>query len=263
MSYEEYQNLHVHIEQGVSFVTIDHPPMNLMNREMVRQLSRFLDEVEQDHAVRVIVFESALPGFFLGNFDLQGLQTPPPVGPKAGTLTPFHLLTERYRTSPKVTIACIDGRTSGGGWEFTLALDMRFAARKGALFLQQDVLGGFIPGGGATQRLPRLLGRARALEVMLSAQEVDAELAERYGWINRSFPDAELGPFVKQLAFRIASLPSYTLHMLKQAVDDGLPSFYDGLREEAYLCEQSRSYPESVERVAQIVARGAKPEQEA
>lgn len=112
MSYEDYQSLQVHIEQGANFVTIDHPPMNLMNREMIKQLSRFLDEVEQDHAVRVIVFESALPGFFLGNFDLQGLQTPPPVGPKAGTLMPFHLLTERYRTSPKVTIACIDGRTS-------------------------------------------------------------------------------------------------------------------------------------------------------
>jgi enoyl-CoA hydratase/carnithine racemase len=263
MSYEEYQNLHVRVEQGVSFVTIDHPPFNLMNREMVRQLSRLLDEVEQDTAVRVLVFESAHPGFFLGNFDLQGLQTPPPAGPKAGTLTPFHLLTERYRTSPKVTIACIDGRASGGGGEFTLALDMRFAAKESALFLQQDVIGGFIPGGGATQRLPRLLGRARALEVMLSAQEVDAELAERYGWVNRSFPRAELGPFVKQLAFRIASFPSYTLQMVKQAVDEGLPSFYDGLREEAYLCDQSRSFPESVERVKHLVARGAKPEQEA
>ena len=262
MSYENYQNLRVRLEQGVSFVSIDHPPLNLISSDMVRQLSRFLDEVEQDDAVRVIVFESAHPGFFLGNYDLQGLQALPPAGPKAGTLTPFHLLTERYRTSPKVTIACIDGRASGGGGEFTLALDMRFAAKESALFLQQDVIGGFIPGGGATQRLPRLLGRARALEVILSAQEVDAELAERYGWVNRSFPSVELGPFVKQLAFRIASFPSYTLQMVKQAVDDGLPSFYDGLREEAYLCEQSRSFPESVKRVQQIVARGAKPEQE-
>ena len=263
MSYEEYQNLHVRVEQGVSFVTIDHPPMNLMNREMVRQLSRFLDEVEQDTAVRVIVFESAHPGYFLGNYELPGLQTLPPPGPKAGTLTPFHLLTERYRTSPKVSIACIDGRTSGGGGEFTMALDMRFAAKESAIFLQQDVVGGFIPGGGATQRLPRLVGRARALEVILSAEAVDADLAERYGWVNRSLPRAELSPFVQQLAFQIASIPGYTLQMVKQAVDEGLPSFYDGLREEAYLCEQSRSFPESVERVKQIVARGAKPEQEA
>jgi enoyl-CoA hydratase/carnithine racemase len=98
MSYEAYQHLHIRVEQGVSFVTIDHPPRNLMNRELVKQLSRFLEEVEQDTAVRVIVFESAHPGFFLGNFELERLQTLPPAGPKAGTLTPFHLLTERYRT---------------------------------------------------------------------------------------------------------------------------------------------------------------------
>src|SRR5258706_8714095 len=232
-----------------------------MNGEMVRQLSRLLDEIEQDPAVRVIVFESAHPGYFLGNYELPGLQTLPPAGPKAGTLTPFHLLPERYRTSPKVSIACIDGRTSGGGSEFTMALDMRFAAKESAIFLQQDVVGGFIPRGGATQRLPQLVGRARALEVILSAEAVDADAAERYGWVNRSLPRAELSPFVQQLAFQIAFLPGYTLQMVKQAVDEGLPSFYDGLREEAYLCTLSRSFPESVERIEHILAHGAPTEE--
>jgi enoyl-CoA hydratase/carnithine racemase len=257
MRYSDYQSLAIRRERGVAFVTINHPPMNLLDVPLVKELSNFLDEAQSDDAVRVIVFESADPEYFLAHYDVQDLLTRPVQPGKAGTITSsFQQFVERYRTSPKVTIARIEGRVRGGGSEFVLALDMRFAAKERAIFGQPEVSLGIIPGGGATQRLPRLLGRARALEIILGSQDFDAEQAERYGWVNRALPSTEIGSFVEQLAFRIASFSPDALQLAKQAVDAGARPFEEGLREESYLFDQAMATPEGVRRMQQFLAGG-------
>jgi enoyl-CoA hydratase/carnithine racemase len=257
MSYTDYQSLAIRRERGVAFVTINHPPMNLLDVPLVKELSNFLDEAQSDDAVRVIVFESADPEYFLAHYEVQDLLTRPVQPGKAGTITSsFQQFVERYRTSPKVTIARIEGRVRGGGSEFVLALDMRFAAKERAIFGQPEVSLGIIPGGGATQRLPRLLGRARALEIILGSQDFDAEQAERYGWVNRALPSTEIGSFVEQLAFRIASFSPDALRLAKQAVDAGARPFEEGLREEGYLFDQAMATPEGVRRMQQFLAGG-------
>jgi enoyl-CoA hydratase/carnithine racemase len=257
MSYTDYQSLAIRRERGVAFVTINHPPMNLLDVPLVKELSNFLDEAQSDDAVRVIVFESADPEYFLAHYDVQDVLTRPVQPGKAGTITSsFQQFVERYRTSPKVTIARIEGRVRGGGSEFVLALDMRFAAKARAIFGQLEVSLGIIPGGGATQRLPRLLGRARALEIILGSQDFDAEQAERYGWVNRALPSTEIGSFVEQLAFRIASFSPDALRLAKQAVDAGARPFEEGLREESYLFDQAMATPEGVRRMQQFLAGG-------
>jgi enoyl-CoA hydratase/carnithine racemase len=256
MSYTNYEFLRIRGEGGVAFVTISHPPINLLDVALVKELGRFIDEVQDDDAVRVIVFESADPDFFIAHYDVQDLLTRPVSLAKAGILKPFHLLLERYRTLPKITIARIEGRVRGAGSEFVLALDMRFAASERAIFGQPEVSLGIIPGGGATQHLPRLLGRSRALEVILSSQDMDAELAERYGWVNRALPSTEIGSFVEQLAFRIASFEPDAIRLAKQAIDAATPPLYDGLREESYLFEQARATPGGVRRMKQFLAGG-------
>ena len=257
MKYSSYQGLSLRRERGVAFVMINYPPMNLLDVPLVKELSSFLDEAQSDDAVRVIVFESSDPEYFLAHYDIQDLLTRPVQPGKAGTITSaFQQLVERYRTSPKVTIASIEGRDRGAGNEFLLALDMRFASKERAIFGQPEVSLGSIPGGGATQRLPRLLGRGRALEVILSAQDYTADQAARYGWINQALPGADLRPFVKQLALRIATFSPDALWSAKQAVDAaGLP-LYDGLREEAYLSAQARTTPEGVRRAKRFLASG-------
>jgi enoyl-CoA hydratase/carnithine racemase len=256
MSVPQYKYLHIRSECGVAFVTIDHPSINLLNTALVKELGRFIDAVEDDNAIRVIVFESANPDFFCAHYDVQEILSRPIPPTKPNTYKPLHQLLERFRTLPKVTIARIEGRVRGGGSEFILALDMRFAAKERAIFGQPEVSLGIIPGGGATQRLPRLFGRARALEVILGSQDFNAEEAERYGWVNRALPSAEIGAFVERLAFRIASFSPDALRLAKQAVDAGLPSFREGLLEESYLFDQARSTPEGVQRMQQFLASG-------
>lgn len=256
MSVPQYEYLHIRSERGVAFVTIDHPPINLLNSALVKELGRFIDAVENDNTIRVIVFESANPDFFCAHYDVQEIISRPVPPTKTDTYKPLHQLLERLRTLPKVTIARIEGRVRGGGSELVLALDMRFAAKERAIFGQPEVSLGIIPGGGATQRLPRLLGRARALEVILGAQDFDAQEAERYGWVNRTLPSAELGAFVERLAFRIASFSPDALRLAKQAVDAGSLPFREGLLEESYLFDQARSTPEGVRRMQQFLAGG-------
>jgi enoyl-CoA hydratase/carnithine racemase len=252
-----YQSLAIRRERGVAFVTINHPPMNLLDVPLVKELSTFLDEAQSDDAVRVIVFESADPEYFLAHYEVQQVLTRAVQPGKAGTITSsFQQFVERYRTSPKVTIARIEGRVRGGGSEFVLGLDMRFAAKERAIFGQPEVSLGVIPGGGATQRLPRLLGRARALEIILGSQDFDAEQAERYGWVNRALPSAEMGSFVEQLAFRIASFSPDALRLAKQAVDAGARPFEEGLRKEGNLYDQALATPEGKRRMQQFLARG-------
>ncbi|NQY92070.1 MAG: enoyl-CoA hydratase/isomerase family protein [Deltaproteobacteria bacterium] len=236
MAYEGYECLKIELQGGVARVTIDHPPINLFDLALMGEMDRVGRELEADPAVRVVVFDSADPEFFIAHADVDLiLQLPDDVPAKADTLGFFHVMVDRFRTMPKVSIGKVEGRARGGGSEFLLSLDMRFAAIGRAVFSQPEVALGILPGGGGTQRLPRLCGRARAAEIIFGCEDFDAELAERYGWVNRALPPEELGPFVDRLARRIASFPPEAIALAKQGINAAEPPVTEGLLEEAHL----------------------------
>jgi len=200
-------------------VTIDHPPFNIFGPQSIPMLNRVVTEIESDPTVKVVVFDSATPGFFQTHFDFI-----PPLETTTG-MPPLPDIFVRLTHSPVVTIAEIRGRASGVGSELALACDMRFASREKAVLSQFEIGGGFTPGGGPMVRLPRLIGRGRALEVMLSGNDYPGDIAERYGYVNRALPDAALGEFVDTLARRIASFDKESLADIKQMVNAStLPS---------------------------------------
>jgi enoyl-CoA hydratase/carnithine racemase len=202
------EKLGVSREGGVLYAEISAPPMNLLGPELVRDLVSLIRVGEADESLTVVVFKSADPDYFISHVDITRVAE---YREEAAVLTGEASIASLFRhisTSRLVTIAQIEGRVRGAGSEFALACDMRFAARDKAIFGQFEPAFGQIPGGGAAQYLVRLLGRGRALEVMLSAGDYDADLAERYGWINRALPDETLNEFVRALAHRIATFPA-------------------------------------------------------
>jgi enoyl-CoA hydratase/carnithine racemase len=207
-------------------VTIDHPPFNIFGPESIPMLNSVVTEIENDPKVKVVVFGSAVPGFFLTHYDFApplGTTTSMPAGSTG--LPPLPDIFVRLTRSHVVTIAEIRGRASGVGSELSLACDMRFASREKAVLSQFEIGAGFTPGGGPMVRLPRLIGRGRALEVLLSGNDFPADIAERYGYVNRALPDAQLDKFVDTLARRIASYDGQTLADIKQMVNGStLPS---------------------------------------
>jgi len=203
----------------VLFAEISAPPMNLLGPELVRDLVSLIESAEADDSARVMVFKSADPDYFISHVDLTRVEE---YRAEAAVLTGEASIASLFRhlsTSRLVTIAQIEGRVRGAGSEFVLACDMRFAARETATFAQFESAFGQIPGGGATQYLTRVMGRARALEVLLSADDYDAELAERYGWINRAMPASALAGFVRTLAHRIASFPAAGQAAIKDRIN--------------------------------------------
>jgi enoyl-CoA hydratase/carnithine racemase len=203
-----FETLTVHIDGGVVFAEIAAPPMNLLGPELVRDLVSLIQRAEADGACKVLVFKSADADYFMSHVDLTQVAEYRAEAAKLTGEASIALLFRHLSASRLVTVAQIEGRVRGAGSEFVLACDMRFAARETAIFGQIEPAFGLIPGGGAAQYLVRLMGRARALEVMLSADDYDAELAERYGWINRALPANTLDEFVKTLAYRIAAFPA-------------------------------------------------------
>ena len=257
MAYNGYDCLRIRVEHGVAFVTVDHPPINLFDIALMREIDRVGVELEADDAVRVLVFDSANPEFFIAHADVTLIQRlPTEAPPKTESLGFFHTMVDRFRTMPKATIAKLEGRARGGGSEFVLSLDMRFGAIGRAILSQPEVALGIIPGGSGTQRLPRLMGRARALEIILGCEDVPAELAERYGYINRALPPDDLGPFVERLAYRIASFPADTIRLAKAAVDAAELPTLEGLLEEAHLFGQSLATPSAQARMASFMDLG-------
>ena len=257
MSYDGYECLRVHVETGVAWVTIDHPPINLFDLALMQEIDRLGEALEVDPDVRVVVFRSANPEFFIAHADvalIRTLPTTPP--PKPTRLGLFHRMVERFRTMPKATIGQLEGRARGGGSEFLLSLDMRFAAIGRAVLAQPEVALGIIPGGSGTQRLPRLVGRARALEIVLGCDDVPADLAERWGYVNRALPPDELGPFVDRLARRIASFPAQAIALAKEAVAAAEPPTPDGLLQEADCFNRSLATRPAQERMARFLALG-------
>jgi enoyl-CoA hydratase/carnithine racemase len=214
-----FETLTVQIDAGVLFAEISAPPMNLLGPELVRDLVSLIQRAEADAACNVLVFTSADADYFISHVDLTRVAE---YRSEAAKLTGEASIASLFRhlsVSRLVTIAQIEGRVRGAGSEFVLACDMRFAARETAIFGQIEPAFGLIPGGGAAQYLVRVMGRARALEVMLSAEDYDAELAERYGWINRALPADTLEEFVTRLAHRIAAFPAAGHVVIKDRVN--------------------------------------------
>src|ERR1051325_7220491 len=215
-----FEKLKVHREGGVVFATIDAPPMNLQGPEVIRDLVSLIKQAEADETVKVLVFKSADPDYFISHVDVTRIKENREAAAMLDGVSSIGLMLRHLSASRLVSIAQIEGRVRGVGSEFILACDMRFAARESAIFGQFEPSFGVIPGAGGAQHLARLMGRGRALEVMLSAQDYDANLAERYGWINRALPAAELGDFVSALAHRIAALPGSGVAAVKERVND-------------------------------------------
>ena len=203
-----FETLTVQIDGAVLFAEIAAPPMNLLGPELVRDLVSLIQRAEADKTFKVLVFRSADPDYFISHVDLTQVAAYRAEAAKLSGEASIALLFRHLSASRLVTIAQIEGRVRSAGSEFVLACDMRFAARESAVFAQFESAFGLIPGGGATQYLTRIMGRARALEVLLSAEDYDAELAERYGWINRALPATTLSDFVTALAQRIARFPA-------------------------------------------------------
>lgn len=257
MSYDGYSCLKTKLDRGVLFVTIDHPPINLFDLPLMQEMDRLGREIEGDDSVKVVVFDSANPDFFIAHADVNViLQLPTEAPPKADRLGPFHAMVDRFRTMSKVSIAKIEGRARGGGSEFVLSLDMRFGALGRAILGQPEVAVGIIPGGGGTQRLPRVMGRSRALEVVLGCDDFPADLAERYGYINRALPADEIGPFVEELAHRIASFPAEAIALAKASVNSAELPTIEGLIEEAHYFNQSAATDAARKRMKQFLELG-------
>jgi enoyl-CoA hydratase/carnithine racemase len=201
-------------------ITFDNPPLNLMGPQFVREFRELIAAIEADAAVRVVVFESAVEGFFLNHSDFQAdLKdlTSMPQGPTGLEAWPDVLV--RISRMPVVSIALIRGRATGNGSELALACDMSFASREKAVLSQWEVGVGLVAGGGPMARLPRQMGRQKALEVLLSSDDIGADLAAAYGYVNRSLPDAELDGFVDALAKRIASFDKWAIANTKRLVN--------------------------------------------
>src|SRR5450631_3212106 len=205
-------------------VTIDNPPINVMGPEMVRQFQGVINALEADELVRVVVFDSGVEGYFLNHSDftarLEDLTSMPP-GPTG--LPPWPDFLVRLTRAPVASIALIRGRATGNGSEIALSCDMSFASREKAILSQWEVGVGMVAGGGPMARLPGLIGRNRALEVLLSSEDIGADQAEAYGYVNRALPDAELDAFVEALATRIAKFDKWAIANTKRLVNASLP----------------------------------------
>lgn len=238
-------------------VTFDMPPVNIFGPRHLPLLSDIVTAIETDPQVKVVVFDSAVEGFFITHYDFlapleESLAVPP--GPTGLPSLPDTLV--RLSRAPVVSIASIRGRATGVGSELALACDMRFASREKAILSQWEVGAGLVPGGGPMARLPRLMGRGRALEVLLSADDVHGDLAERYGYVNRSLPDAELDGFVEALAMRIATFDKDAIAETKRLVDiASLPPDVEIKPEwDAFLASLAR--PAAQSRIKALMGRG-------
>ncbi len=244
-------------------VTIDAPPMNVMVVELFAELDQLSVALESDadsvDAAQVVVFRSADPDFFIAHFDVN------PLIAMAGRARPtkqaealgsFHAMCERYRTMPVVSIADIRGRIGGGGAELAASFDMRFGAEHVMVLNQMEVPLGILPGGSGTQRLPQLVGRGRAMEIVVGGVDIDAETLAAWGWLNRSLPAVDLGRYVDDLADRIASFDPVAVRSAKASVLAALPDPTPGLLAEADLFATTLHRPEAAAAMTKFLSSG-------
>lgn len=240
MAYD-YNLIDVQITGKVATATISNPPVNVITLPLLAELEALSHELKADPDLLVVVFKSADPDFFLAHFDVAAIVDRPTDTParRDVQIKPFHAMCERYRTMDKVIIAQIEGRVGGGGSELSASFDMRYGVRGKTKINQMEVPLGILPGGTGTQRLPRLIGKGRAMELILAGDDLDAETAERWGYLNRIYEPGDIGPAVEKLARRIASFPAEAVRLAKQSVNQSDRPLLEGLFEEAYLFDQT------------------------
>jgi enoyl-CoA hydratase/carnithine racemase len=258
MPYDDLRLLHVSVDGGVCRATIDNPPVNLLDIPLMVELDELSREVEVDDTVRALVIDSANSEFFVAHADVAVILSLPreALAEPPSELGFFHTLVDRFRTMPKVTIAVLEGIARGGGCELVQSCDIRIAALGRAVLGQPEVLVGIIPGGSGTQRLPRLVGRGRAMEIALAGADVDAETADRWGLVNRALPPAEVRPFVDALARRIGSLPGIAVTEAKAAVLAAEPDPVPGLLREWQAFTKCLADQDAIARMESFIAVG-------
>ena len=239
MAYQ-YQLLDVAVHGRVATVTINNPPINIITPALYQELATLVAELQNDDDLTVVVFKSADADFFIAHYDVSNILEFPTNGEaeRSLELNDFHIMCERVRTMNKVTIAQIEGRVGGGGSEFAASMDMRFGVVGKTVVNQMEVPLGILPGGTGTQRLPRLVGRGRAMEIVLGADDLDAETAERWGYLNRIYAAGDIDAKVTALAERIASFPVEAVRLAKASVTASELPLQQGLQEEAYLFQR-------------------------
>ena len=250
------ETLNINMEAAVLFAEIAAPPMNLLGPELVRDLVSLIQQAEADDGIRVLVFKSADPDYFISHVDVRQIKEYRAEAAKLTGEASIALLFRHLSASRLITIAQIEGRVRAAGSEFVLACDMRFAARESAIFSQPEPALGVLPGGGASQHLARLMGRARALEVMLSGEDYDADLAERYGWINRALPADVLDHFVKSLAHRIAGFPAVGQLAVKERINAITLAPVEDFRRDSDLFGEGVRAPEAQARIQAAMKHG-------
>ncbi len=260
MDYDSFTTFNVDVDDAIAWVTFDYPPVNIQGLPMLADLNTLAQKLEADKTVKVVVFQSAHPEIFVAHADTNFLKD---MSGKACSrdevkLLDLQVVLERISSLPQATIAKIEGFARGGGHEFALACDMRFAARGKARFMQMEVGMGILPCGGGASRMARQVGLGRALEIVLGARDFDADQAESYGTVNRALDAEEIGPFVEDLARRIALWPSESINATKQAVYASIDlPIREALREEAYWLYQATSQTPALKRFKWADEQGA------
>lgn len=253
---EDFEVLKTRAEGPVLFAAIDSPPINLLGPELVRDLVSLIRLLDTGETYKVVVFSSANPDFFIPHVDVTKIAEYREVAAQLTGEPSLSLLFRRLSETKAITIAQIAGRVRGAGSEFALACDMRFASREKAVFGQLEAAFGQVAGSGAVQHLTRALGRGRAFEVLTSSNDFDADLADRYGWINRALPDAELETFVAELARRIARFPHQGLMDIKERINAISLAPADDFRKDSELFGKATQFPETKDRYKRILELG-------
>ncbi|MEM8542265.1 MAG: enoyl-CoA hydratase/isomerase family protein [Pseudomonadota bacterium] len=251
MSYDNFTTFNVEIENAIAWVTFDYPPVNVQGLPMLADLNSLAILLERDREVKVVVFQSAHPEIWVCHYDTNLLKdmSMEAVSREEAKLLDLQSVCERISKLPQATIAKLEGFARGGGHEFALACDMRFAARGKFKFMQMEVGMGILPCGGGASRMARQVGLGRALEIILSARDFDADEAEAYGTINKALEPDEIGPYVDELAKRIAKFPAESINACKQAVYESIDKPIDeALKAEAYWLYQATSKTPAIKR---------------
>jgi enoyl-CoA hydratase/carnithine racemase len=239
MAYDDYALIDVQQSGALITATVNAPPINIITMALFSELARLARELEADPTALVFVLKSADPDFFLAHFDVEALIAMADApAPPTDAANEYHAMCHRFRTMDTVTIAQIEGRVGGGGAELSMNFDMRFGVIGKTIINQMEVPIGILPGGTGTQNLPRLVGRARAMEIILGGIDVDAQTAERWGWLNRALPADAIDAHVGALARRIAGFPAAAVRLAKQSIDNARLPIDAGCAAEAALFQQ-------------------------
>ncbi len=251
MEYEGYTTFKAEKDNGVLTITFDYPPVNVQGQAMLADLNSLAMRLERDRETKVVVFQSAHSEIWVCHYDTELLKdmSTEAVSRGEATLLDLQSVLERISKVPQATIAKLEGFARGGGHEFALACDMRFAARGKFKFMQMEVGMGILPCGGGASRMARQVGLGRALEIILSARDFDADEAEAYGTINKALNPDEIGEYVNTLARRIAKFPAESINACKQAVYESIDKPIDeALKAEAYWLYQATSKTPAIKR---------------